>query len=135
MLSNNDLPGAYARNMLLAARKITYQEPVILPDTGLKVTKKEKFRGVKESDYPKIISVFPNPANDYFIVKIDLSERPVNGVINLYDGNGKMLRSFEVHNQKDQIIIPATNLNSGLYLLELYTNGNKISSAKISVVR
>ena len=132
---NNDLPGVYARNILLAKGKISYQEPVILPDTGLKQAKKTKYRGGKESGKTQVISVFPNPARDYFVVRIDLPESFVNGIIKLYDGNGKVLQSFDFFNQKDQIIIPATNLNSGLYLLELYINGSKISSAKITVVR
>ncbi len=121
--------------MLKMENKSTYQEIIILPDTRLKVAQKEKFRGVKESDYLKIISVFPNPAHDYFIVKIDLSERPVNGIFNLYDGNGKILQSFEVHNQKDQIVVPTTNLKSGIYLLEIDSNGEKPSSVKIAIIR
>ncbi len=135
MISNNDLPGAYARNVLLAAGKISYHEPIILPDTGLKVAKKRKFRGVKESDYPKVITVFPNPANDYFIVKFNLTECLEQVVIKLYDGKGKVSHSFEVHNKQDQIIIPATNLNSGFYFLELYSGDKKIERAKIVVVK
>ena len=133
--SNKDLPGGYARNILLAAGKIMYQEPIILPDTGLKVIKKEKFRGVKETDKGKFISVFPNPANDYFIVRIKLPDTPKQGLLTLYDATGKIILVFEVANKYNQLIIPTTHLKSGMYLLELKINGKREGTAKITILQ
>jgi hypothetical protein len=133
--SNSDLPGTFARNILLAKNKISYQEPVILPDSGLKDVKKGKFRGVKESATSGFISVFPNPAHDYFVVRINLPETPVNGLLKLYDGKGRIVHSNELLTPQDQITISVANLSSGLYLLELESNSKKMGTVKIAITR
>lgn len=133
--SNNSLPGAYARNILITAEKINYQEPILLPDLNLKQAKKNKFRGVKESAKASILSVYPNPANDYFVVKIKLDNFTGQGFIKLYDGNGKIAQSHSINGGEDQILFPATQLKTGLYLLVLEVEGKRSDVVKLSIVK
>ncbi|MCK9423841.1 MAG: C25 family cysteine peptidase [Bacteroidales bacterium] len=133
--SNSGIPGAYARNILMTAGKISYQEPILLPDTSLKQEKKKKFRGVKESNSASILTVYPNPANDYFVIKIKLDKFTGQGLINLYDGNGKIVQSHSFTGKQDQIIVATANLKTGLYLLILEVEGKRLDSVKIAVIK
>jgi len=133
--SNDDVPGAYARNLLIAAGKATYQEPVILPDSSLKQAKKTKFRGVEESGDASVLTVYPNPAHDYFVVKINLDTFTGQGVIKLFDGNGKIVQAQSFSGRKDQVIIPTTDLITGFYLLVLEVGGKQSGSMKIAVIK
>jgi hypothetical protein len=133
--SNTGIPGAYARNILIAAGKITYQEPILLPDTSLKQAKKKKFRGVKEFGNTSILKIFPNPARNYFIVKINITENYFQGLIKLYEGNGKMLQLRAFTGKQDQIVISTANLNSGLYLLILEIDGKQAGRAKVTIIK
>jgi hypothetical protein len=132
--SNNGLPGAYARNLLIAAGKINYEEPIILPDDDLKETKKKKFRGVKESGDASILTVYPNPASDYFVVKIKLDKVTGSGLINLYDGNGKVVLSKTFSGKQDQVVFPASNLETGFYLIVLEADGRRLDYVKIEII-
>jgi hypothetical protein len=133
--ANNGLPGIYARNILLAKGEITYREPIILPDTGLKQAKRTKFRGVKDSRKTQMISVFPNPAQDYFVVRIDRLENPISEVIKLYDGKGKMLQSYLFSGNQDQIVIPTNNFNTGVYLIVLDLDDKHQEIVKIAIIK
>lgn len=88
----------------------------------------------KEKKKPGFI-VFPNPANDHFIVKTNFSESRVQGTIRLYDLTGKELHSYEISDKNGQMVIPITNLKPGLYFLELYINEKREGSVKIAVIR
>jgi hypothetical protein len=119
----------------MAAGKMNYGEPIIFPDDNLKEAKKTKFRGIKEVGDASILSVFPNPAQDYFILKVNLIGFIVEGLINLYDANGKIVQSSTFTGKQNQIIIPTSKLNSGLYILILYINDNLSYSTKLSIVK
>jgi len=131
---NLGIPGTYARNWLIAAGKINYQEPVILPDTGLKSSKKKKFKGVKETEDGSILSVFPNPAYDHCVVKINTGDLTGSGILNLYNENGLILQSYAVMRTQDQISIPTAHLKSGIYLIVLDLESKQRDKVKITVI-
>ena len=135
MNNNTGLPGAYARNLLLAAGKISYQEPILLPDTSLKAFKKKKFRGVKEEHKSNALTVFPNPANDYFVVRFDISGKQSGGVIRIYDVMGKPLQTIETKRNQDQIIVSSAGLKSGLYMITLILDNRIRDMVKVSIVK
>jgi hypothetical protein len=132
--SNTGIPATYARNILIAAGKITYQEPILLSDTSLKKSKKIKFRGVQEKGDVSVLSVYPNPARDFFVVKILPGLYTGNGKINMFDGKGILIWSHPVVIKQDQIIMPIINLKKGLYLLVLEINEIWIESTKIAIL-
>lgn len=135
VLNNNGIPKTYARNLLIAAGKITYQEPIILPDTSLKSTKRDRYRGVKLPLKKTFLTVYPNPAKDYFVVEYHLESTPTNGFITMYDITGKNVGSVSVTGKQNQIIIPTNNIQSGIYLLILEINNEKLEPIKVTIVR
>lgn len=135
MNNNAGLPGAYARNLLLATGKISYQEPILLPDTSLKTSKKKKFRGVKEEHKSNALTVFPNPANDYFVVKFDISGNQYGGIIRIYDLMGKPLQTIETKRNQDQIIVSSAGLKPGLYIITLISDSRIRDMVKVSIIK
>jgi hypothetical protein len=135
MNNNTGLPGAYARNLLLTAGKISYQEPILLPDTSLKTSKKKKFRGVKEEHKSNALTVFPNPANDYFVVRFDISGNQSGGIIRIYDLMGKPLQSIETKRNQDQIIVSSAGLKPGLYIITLISDSRIRYMVKVSIIK
>ncbi len=85
MSENSGLPGAYARNILISAGKTTFQEPIILPDTSLKSTKRERYRGIKLPLDGNILKIYPNLAMDYFVVEYHLESTPKVGHILIFN--------------------------------------------------
>lgn len=134
MSENNGLPAAYARNILIYAGKITYQEPIILPDTNLKSTKRERYRGVKLPLDGNILKIYPNPAKDYFIVEYHLESTPKFGSILIFNVYGKQVGSFSFTGKQNRIIIPTLFLHSGIYLLAFEVDGKRLETAKISII-
>jgi len=133
--TDKGVPGTYARNCLIAAQKLTYREPVNLPDTGLKSSKKKKFKGAKEPYKSTILSVFPNPAHDYFVVKTKFDTLTGPGVLTLYNSNGWAVESYPVTKKQNQIVISTVNLKSGLYILALELDNKKSDKVKIAIIK
>lgn len=133
--SNNGIPGAWARNILISAGKITYQEPIILPDTSLKSTKKNKYRGVKQSQNGSRLKVYPNPANDYFIVDYRLDNTFSQATIIIHDVTGKIVKSYSAPGKRNQVILPTADLVTGLYIITLDIEGIRVDSGKINVIK
>jgi len=132
--TNNDIPGAWARNTLIAAGKITYQEPIILPDSSLKSTKRDKYTGAKHAKTSLKLKVYPNPANDYFIVEYQLKNNLSRGTINILDVTGTLMKSYVVSDKINQVIIPTIDLMTGFYLVTLDIEGIRVESGKINVI-
>jgi hypothetical protein len=133
--SNNGIPGAYARNILIAAGMISYQEPILLPDPGLKKVRKEKFRGVKESGNTGNLTVFPNPANEYCVVRFHLDRFTSQGSIDLYDINGRKVQSHNSIGSQNQLLLSTESLGAGLYILVLKVDGEYIGSVKLAIMK
>ena len=129
------LPGIFARNLLSAAGKITYNEPVFIAEDNLKSTKREKYRGVKPSaDIPRL-KVYPNPATDYFIAEYHLDNAEGNYTLTLSDVDGRILSNYPLMKSQDQVIIRTFSLLPGVYLLHLKDHSLIIETLKISIIK
>ena len=132
--TNTGFPSTYARNLLIANEIINYKEPIILPDTSLKSGKKSKFKGVKDDFKSSSLTVYPNPAHDYFIVKFKLNYLPENATIILRDEKGVTVYSKVISGSEDQQFIQVTHLIPGIYILNVESEGKSIESIKIVIV-
>jgi len=94
----------------------------------------------KQTESGSILKVFPNPAKDYIIVEY-LVDMPVtdqehhNIKLVMIDGNGKLLRNIELNYSQDQLVIPTENLNSGIYIFNLYVYGKLEKTSKFTIVK
>lgn len=126
-------PVVYARNCLVHAGFLNYLEPLEY-DLGLKSSKVRKH-------YPKIASttviagylkVFPNPANDYIVIKYQLNNGCAEGSIQVFAADGKNLLNIKVSNNRDVVVLPFGNY-SGNILITLQGCSGHIDTQKVIV--
>ena len=132
-INDPDMPGVFARNMLLASNNLQYEEPVFLPDSSLKSSKTGKYRGTK-SYFDKEISylkVFPNPAKDFFIAEYHLPTYAQSTILLIADESGKKLRYIPLNTIDDQRVIQTTGLTAGVYHVSLIINGEVKENSRI----
>ncbi|MDD4603964.1 MAG: T9SS type A sorting domain-containing protein [Bacteroidales bacterium] len=127
--------GSYARNMLIASKKINYIEPIILPAFDRTMMNQEQ-----DDNGTQVINgclkAHPNPANKYIIVDYDLSSKSYSKAgIKVFSSVGKLLVDEHLIMNKTQITINTEEWSSGLYLLKLELDGNVIETTKISIIK
>jgi hypothetical protein len=90
---------------------------------------KNPFAAVHEANYQSVsglqMQIYPNPTAENAKVSIYLNENSAV-LINLFEINGKLIKSYQVILNKGEQTIELenlTNLSSGVYLVQLKTNG------------
>lgn len=73
--------------------------------------------GIDDLDSSTKVSIYPNPSNDYFVLKNQLNHR---FSAHLYDVKGLLVKSFDVFDGENSINVK--DLNSGIYLLKFQSN-------------
>jgi hypothetical protein len=131
--SDEHFPGACARNLLYAAGLIEYEEPIILPEEGLKSSEAIGNRSDKNTYKPEVLKVFPNPAGDYFIAEYNADG--YIGYVSLIVTNvtGKPVFSRQYLSYRDQVVINSEDWSSGIYHLSLMVNEIIVKSEKVSI--
>ena len=130
-----DLPSAHVRNMLIHFGLISYDEPVYFPFAlNSSVTWQNPF---KEFDFPKSssLSLFPNPAGDYFIIEYSIARSYERAMIVIHDMKGKHVRNFNLKGNQNQVVIPTGDLNNGVYIVSIYINNKLEDSKKITLLK
>jgi len=79
------------------------------------------------------MKVFPNPANDYFIVSYALDAAPINASLEIYDAMGKKMEVFTVVLAKSEKLINCSAYAKGMYHCILRSNGQITASSKFNV--
>ncbi len=134
-LAQNDnlVAGAYARDLLIAAGKLAYEEP-ILNDDGLKteIARKEH-KGLSATE--KTLNLFPNPAKHYVTIAYSLEEEPANATIMMTDATGRMVKQLQISAKKDQVILPLSDMQPGTYIIQLFLSNKAIASEKLSIAQ
>jgi Alpha-L-arabinofuranosidase len=77
------------------------------------------------------VEVFPNPVNNYLILKLGENVKNIN--VNIVNTNGVVVYSQK--NLSDQNVIPTTNLSNGTYFIQLISNGQVIASKSIEILK
>jgi hypothetical protein len=87
---------------------------------------------IKLEQPENVLSVFPNPLNDYTTLSI-FATKPATGMLRLIDNTGKplMIKSFNVYNGSNSILVDQLgNLPRGIYVIQVMLN-NKLYNQKI----
>jgi hypothetical protein len=127
-ISNNcNLPGTYARNLLITCNKLRYQEPIILPSSEETISK-----SVINSRYLK---VYPNPTSNYFTLECSNENNCKMTSIIIYNMTGTMVYSEKPKEGFEKKIIQTPNWSDGIYLLVVDFTDNSEETIKITVDR
>jgi hypothetical protein len=91
-----------------------------------------KVVAIKLEQQENVLSVYPNPLNDYTTLSIFVS-KPSTGLIRLIDNTGKQLfnRTINVYNGSNSILVDQLGyLPKGIYVIQVLLN-NKLYNQKI----
>jgi hypothetical protein len=125
----DDLPGNFARNILLANGLITYDEPIVI-GTALKSFKKPHRVNRINTDN-SFIKIYPNPCSSYLIVEYLNKDDNYTGFLELKNILGNCLYSTKIINGYYQNIIPLMDLEPGVYYLYFISTTGKKDVKKI----
>jgi hypothetical protein len=124
----------YARNILISAGLLAYEEPVIFPDLYKSSKEIEFERLVKLADEHRMIEVFPNPAGSYFIVKWEVDKPADDMEVRLTSSTGQTVMQIPVSGRENQQIVPTQGIKAGVYVVSLHAGGETLDSVKITIV-
>ncbi len=81
--------------------------------------------GIEQTEQSKL-SIAPNPAQDYFTVKLENNQL---FDINIYDSEGRLIKSQKASNNMRKIDIK--DLKSGIYFIQITDANNRVYSSKL----
>ena len=128
------LPGAWARNILIASGLKVYQEPIVFANQ-LKSSRKNRFHWRSSGLSLSQFKVFPNPAKNYIIVEYHKNNSMEKASVGIFNIKGKLLQSIPLPNSESQQVVSLNNLLSGTYLIRLDINGIVKETHEIVVIR
>jgi len=131
---DNDFPGAFARNILVALAFLDYNEPIV-NESLLKSSRKGRYHWTHSRPISSVLKVFPNPAKDFVIVEYKAGDILDQSMIIINDAKGSYIHSYKLTKIENQLIIPLEDLQSGLYIIQLHVNGNLKESRRVSIIR
>ena len=125
------------RNILLANNQIGYREPILLPDLTKSTPIEHGRKGVRKvsKDY---FSLYPNPAEHFFILDYQVADFPsqeLDVLIIITNQAGNPVWQTRKQTNQDQVLINAGFFLPGSYVCSLFVNGKFIQSEKFIVFR
>jgi len=134
LIESNSLPGALARNMLVAAGLTEYQEPIYLSNELKSSIIKPEYKG-SVSENNRRLKIFPNPAKDYFILSYNLTGLQGNFNVEIINSEGKILIRQILDSTINQIVISTSLLPSSPYTLRLMNENSSIETLKFIILK
>lgn len=132
--NGEDRVHAMARNLLLAAGLIEYVEPLVLPESGLKNSKRERYKGAKTVTEGNLLKVYPNPAIRQFTVEYHLTSLGSQTTLTFSDLLGKPLSSILLNRKDDQLLLKTGTLPPGTYVISINNNQEKFIQTSVSII-
>ena len=87
---------------------------------------------ITQNQLDNLISIFPNPNNGTFSVKMDKAIAK-NAQLAIYDVEGKVVHQQQLTNQ--QTDITTQNLASGVYIINIQLSENEMVKHKLVIVK
>lgn len=101
---------------------------------GLRYFKGETYTfpniSIDENNMLSHVMVYPNPAKDQITLRFD-DEENKEFRVNIFDLNGRVLINSALRDEKT---ISTSNLNSGMYIVQLISEGSVVASSKLIIL-
>jgi len=82
----------------------------------------------------KMFSIYPNPACDYINILVKSTIQNFNNVqIRIIDNSGKIYKTTELENQQDFIQFSVSELNSGIYFIQIFNKQTQVLRSKMII--
>ncbi len=127
----------YARNVLLANNRISYQEPVNLPDETKSAPAGKDPKPAK-SLAQGILKLFPNPVQQYVIVEYNFTKELSASetiFLTISSVTGSIIERRNISKHQDQILIDCRQLNSGSYICKMTCGKKTLGIGKFIVAK
>ena len=124
----------YARNLLINMGLVTYNESVYFPTSLYSSIEEFIPDDWINPDKSSSISLFPNPAGNYFIVEFQINKVYKSSKMAIHDINGKLISLNNLDGNLNQIVVPTGDLNSGIYFVSLFVDSRLKDCKKITIL-
>jgi hypothetical protein len=105
---------------------VTLKKEIIMTQGSLQ-TKLNIISAVQSSEYKDIeVKVFPNPVHEILNIKY-VTLKKLDLQFSLYNIDGKIIFSDKLNDNQNSAQIPFTHLQSGYYILKVYSEDNKFN--------
>jgi len=130
-------PSVYARNVLIMAGEITFNESILLPDTSLKADKitDPSLINIVQSNGPTMLILKPNPANDYVIAEWSLPELSGEPILIISSLDGHIVNKIKLDGLRNEKVISTSRLKPGSYLFTIRDNQTIFESKKLTIIK
>ena len=130
-------PSVYARNVLIMAGEITFNESILLPDTSLKAGKitDPSLINIEQSNGPTMLILKPNPANDYVIAEWSLPELSGEPILIISSLDGHIVNKIKLDGLCNEKVISTSGLKPGSYLFTIRDNQTIFESKKLTIIK
>lgn len=78
------------------------------------------------------IKVFPNPCNDYIIIKFEAAARMIRA-ISIWNLQGVMIKTIDVNSLSENLIVDTSTLPSGVYVIQ-FRIAHRTFSKKLNII-
>jgi len=123
-------------------------DPVIATPNGTKMILKDNYKGyvyslpgslptalVTPNQDKYNINLYPNPSSDYIKINYSLPPDVKIAQVDVYDMNGKVVKTYKVDNTFNDILIDTNALSSGSYVCRIYSKSQVLSETKFVVTK
>jgi len=127
----------YARNVLLANNRISYQEPVNLPDETKSAPAGKDPKPAK-SLAQGVLKLFPNPAQQYVIVEYNFTKElstSENIFLTISSVTGSIIERRTIVKHQDQLLIDCRQLHSGSYICKMSCGKKTLGLGKFIIAK
>ena len=133
--------GSVAKDGLKNAPAMAYLDNDTLPELifgnysgGLRYFKGDTYTGpnisIPENKLLSNFVIYPNPAQDQITIQFDELENE-DFTVNIFDLNGRILINSSLKNGQ---AISTSNLNSGMYIVQVTSEGSVVASSKLIIL-
>ncbi len=132
--NSGNIAGAIARNILIEAVDYEYDEPIILPEVGMKAGIIYDLPQVSKDYKPRYVSIYPNPAMNYIVVELNRTNLS-GAVLTLYDSRGNIIKSASMPGKTQAYVFGLKEVKPGIYIIKVEMDGKTAGSKKFSIIK
>lgn len=81
------------------------------------------------------INLYPNPASDFIKINYSLPANVKIAKVDVFDMNGKIVKTYKVDKTFNDILIDTNDLSSGTYICKISSNKQEISETKFVITK
>jgi len=128
------LPGAWARNILIASGLLNYQEPIVF-ESNYKSSGRDHFIIRRNKKQEPDFILYPNPARDFITIESKwLGSVDSPALLLIYDTKGRQIGKCTLSEHSDHQLIPLQNLSTGTYFFQVVFDNKKTNLKKVVIL-